>query len=46
MSSLEAAVHFARAPEFDYGYSPLWYVIEEMNCDFYGLDSTGKPKKK
>jgi hypothetical protein len=46
MSRLDANVHYARAPEFDYGYSPLWYVKEEMNCEFLGLDSTGKAKEK
>jgi hypothetical protein len=30
----EAEIHFQAAPDFDFGYSPIWYVVEEMNCNF------------
>lgn len=34
MNKFEAESHYQGAKEFDYGYSPLWYVVEEMNCEF------------
>ncbi len=34
MSRNEAEAHFKTAKDFDYGYSPIWYVIEEMNCQY------------
>ncbi len=35
MTALEARIHLATAVDFDYGYSPLFYVQEEMNVKFY-----------
>ncbi len=34
MTMPEAEIHFQSAPDFDFGYSPLWYVKEEMNCEY------------
>ncbi len=34
MTKPEAERHFQNAPDFDLGYSPLWYITEEMNCGF------------
>jgi hypothetical protein len=35
MTRSQAEAHFKTAKEFDYGYSPMWYVIEEMNVNYY-----------
>ncbi len=34
MTMPEAEIHFQAAPDFDFGYSPLWYVKEELNCEY------------
>jgi len=34
MTEREAKKHFEEAPDFDYGYSPLWYIKEELNCEY------------
>jgi hypothetical protein len=34
MDKFEAERHIQGAPDLDYGYSPIWYVVEEMNCEF------------
>lgn len=35
MTPFEAKLHLATAVDFDYGYSPFWYVMEEMNVKYY-----------
>jgi hypothetical protein len=30
MDKFEAERHFQGAKEFDYGYSPIWYIREEI----------------
>ncbi len=34
MDKFEAERHFQSAPVFDYGYSPEWYIREEIYCEF------------
>ncbi len=34
MTRTEAVKHYESAPDFDMGYNPIWYVTEEMNCEF------------
>ncbi len=31
---VQAAEHLASAPGFDIGYSPAWYIREELNCGY------------
>lgn len=33
MSVQEAQAHFETAADFDYGYSPIWYIDQEINCE-------------
>ena len=34
MNPCQAEMHFRTAPDFDRGYSQLWYITEELNCGF------------
>jgi hypothetical protein len=34
MSEAEAEKHFKTAPDFDRGYTALWYITEELKCKF------------
>jgi hypothetical protein len=34
MNHVQAEAHFRSAPDFDRGYSPFWYITEELNCQF------------
>lgn len=34
MNFVQAELHFKSAQDFDRGYSPLWYIREELNCNF------------
>ncbi len=34
MTRDEAVKHYESASGFDMGYNPIWYVTEEMNCEF------------
>ena len=34
MDKFEAERHFQSAPVFDYGYSPIFYITEEIACGF------------
>lgn len=34
MTKPQAESHYQNAPVFDYGYSPIWYIEEEINCGF------------
>ncbi len=34
MDEFEAERHVQNGGIFDFGYSPLWYITEEINCGF------------
>lgn len=34
MTKYEAEAHYQNGHTFDYGYSPSWYIREELNCGF------------